>query len=174
MALKPIHLVMFPLVLFMLMGVILDSAMAWQSACGLDLSCGSAISIFPHNSPLFLLITGDMSVFWTSIQNPSFTFSMFAAVASVIIGFFLLLMALGMTFEAHVVASGGSIAFNEQATKMAQVLGPGLMIWGMVQLSMSGWEAYFDNYVVGLAVLFNLILEVLYIAGLWWMVHSRF
>lgn len=176
MALRPIHLIFFPLVIFILMGVILDSAVAWQNTCGLDLSCNNSISIFPHNSLLFLLMTGDMSVFWTMLQSPSFGFSAISAVFSIVIGAVLSILALGIIVagSVQVVASGasGELGSNPQGTKMAQAIGPGLLIWGLVQLSMSGWEAYFDNYIVGLAILFNLILELMFLGGLWWMLQS--
>jgi hypothetical protein len=178
MALKPIHLITYPLVLFILMGIVLGSAEAWQNSCGMNLSCNASISIFSSNSPLFLLLTGDLSAFWAMMQTPTFDFSIVTAIISIIVGFFLLLMALGITISAQVqaltVGASGSIGFNEQSTKMAQVLGPGLLIWGLLQLSMPSWGSGFDMYINGLSLIFSLILEIIFITGLWWMVHSRF
>jgi hypothetical protein len=182
MGIKPIQLIIFPLIVFVILGTIYDSAVTWAApaspanptGCNATVTCTGQLSIISHNSPLYALLSGDLTQFWALMQTPTFNFNMLSAIITAIVGLFLLMMSLGITIQASIVASGASFGFNEQATKLGQVMGPGLLIWAFVSLALSGWEGSFNQFIVGFATLFNIAMELIYITGLFWMVQSRF
>jgi hypothetical protein len=102
------------------------------------------------------------------------TFSFFAMIA----GMILLFMGLGLNFAFSILTNGGTLGVNEQGTKMAQVMGIGLVVWSFITSEFAYWV--FFNYQSGfIGTLLSLVftsmysvLTVIFFLGLYWRIFS--
>ncbi len=175
---KPFQLIVLPLSLYMVISVIFNNAIAWQTASGMNLKADVPFQIFSSSSPLLLLLTGQFDVLWSLLQAPSADWSILTVLISIITGIFMLLLSLGITVggsaEAATVGVSNSFGINEQGTKLIQTLGIGLLIWGIATGALGGWESYFNNIASGIGSLFTLILQFTFLAGVVWQTQSSF
>lgn len=128
---------------------------------GCVVDCAVTPINFLTSSPFSFLATGDIigfvTAFFSSPQSVISVLSLFAGVV-------LLLMGLGIGFSAQALASGASIQFNEQGTRLAQSFGIGLILWGAISTAFGGW---FNAFGFGLGLILNVLLLMLYTVGLY-------
>ncbi len=174
MTLRPIHLMSFPVGLYVCVSLLFNNMLGWQEACGMSLTCSPSFVLIPQNSLLFLLLSGQFSTVWSGLVAPTIDWSILGAILSFIIGALLLILSLGITINVQVISTGVMFGGgHEQGGKLLQGVGIGMLIWGMTLATIGGWETYLDGVAAGMSIAFNLILQIGFVIGTVWMTQSR-
>lgn len=97
--------------------------------------------------------------------NVNNTFAFYAMIAGII----LLAMGLGLTVGFSILTNGGTLGINPQGTKLAQVIGLGLVVWSFISSEFSQW--ILDIPLVGTTVIFPL-LTIIFFLGLYWLLSD--
>ncbi len=169
---KPFTLIMLPLSIYILVSIIYNNALAWQTTAGMSLSTPVGFQIFSSSSPIFLLLTGQFDMIWAGLQAPNADWSILSVLLTLIVGVFMLILSLGITVggsaEAATVGVSNSFGINEQGTKLIQTLGLGMLIWGIFSGLLGGWETDFNQVASGVGSAFSLLLQIVFISGIVW------
>lgn len=174
MALRPIHLLAFPVGLYVIVSLIFQNSLNWQQSCGLNLGCSPSLILLSQNSLFFLLMSGQFGVVWSQLVAPTTDWAILGAILSLVIGGILLLLSLGISISVQVLSTGASFGGgNEQGGKLLQGIGLGMLIWGMVMGGIGGWETYLDGVAANMSLAFNTILTITYLIGTVWLTQSR-
>ena len=126
----------------------------------------TALSIF-QGTVFAPLLNGDvigfMSNLFTSQQSIVSVFSSLA-------GVFMLFLSLGIGGSFTIFGTGVTISINEGGTKLVQMLGLGLILWGAVAFFFGGW---FDALGWGVGTTLQTIFITMYIMGLFFEAKSQ-
>lgn len=183
---RPMALILFPLIAFMLSGLVytnftLNATCASGSFAGGCSTNNLTLFGFPQwlcqLLPNAEVISGTCAntginpfAFVNLFVQPSGLFFIISLLASVI----LLILGSGLTVAAsgQVLASGASaeIGVNDAGTKFYRDLGIGFLVWSFATALEGAWC---DSIPGGFAGGLCLVLEILFIAGIWWQSETQ-
>jgi hypothetical protein len=180
---KPISLMCLPTAIYFLCGLIYDNATNWQATCGSNLYCDSGFVAFNGQSVLGLLLdflTGKWQQLFQNlfgaITNPTTLWALFQTYISIGVGTAMIILGIGLGFGIQIVATGFEITgANEQGSKLFQCIGLGMLLWGITEAALGGWETVFDTGFKwpGLGIVFNVGMETIVIIGAIWLSQTR-
>jgi hypothetical protein len=162
MAPRPYVFIVFPLVVFFVVGLVYNNMVAWETTCVGIMTCDVPLQILSTNTPLFSLLTGDFTGFFTYLTAPTLTG--LGSLVSFILGAILLIFSFVSIASAQVLSTGGSFGISDQGAKMVQGIGVGLLVWGTA-LQFEG--AWISSLPLGLGTLLFSIFTIIFVIGVW-------
>jgi hypothetical protein len=160
---RPMTLIAVPVILFMILGLIANNALAWFIACGQNLACNPPLTLISSNSPFFALMNGDFTSFLSTLAAPNMTG--IGTIIAVIAGAILLIFSFVGTISLTVLGSGFVFGMTDQGSKVAQSVGIGLLVWSFAISLEGGWII---SVAFGLGNLLLLFLQIITIMAIWW------
>lgn len=111
----------------------------------------------------------DYTLHFQTFSNVTINLPNTFSVIGFIFGIGLLFGGLGLTIALSVLASGTTIGFNAQGTKMMQVMGIALVIWSFVFSEFGSWLSVFT---LGLGTIIYILFTAMYFVGIYWRMFS--